>query len=93
LPRRTINWNHTPWQEDWFEDNEDMQALRTSIITINTALTVSVPRRVVVCLIVRDRSVADDLVVPWQSLAERAKGRADLLKNAAEKEQRIVDLE
>jgi DNA repair exonuclease SbcCD ATPase subunit len=29
----------------------------------------------------------------WQSLAERAKGRADLLKNATEKEQRIVDLE
>jgi hypothetical protein len=26
-------------------------------------------------------------------LAERAKGRADLLKHAAEKEQRIVDLE
>jgi hypothetical protein len=26
-------------------------------------------------------------------LAERAKGRADLLKNATEKEQRIVDLE
>jgi hypothetical protein len=62
-----------------------MQALRTSIITINTALTVSVPRRVVVWLIVRDRSVADDFVVLWQSLAERAKGRADLLKNAAEK--------
>jgi hypothetical protein len=41
LPRRSINRNHTPWQEDWFEDNEDMQALRTSIITINTALTVS----------------------------------------------------
>jgi hypothetical protein len=54
---------------------------------------VSVPRRVVVCLIVRDQSVADDLVVLWQSLAESAKGRADLLKNAAEKEQRIVDLE
>jgi hypothetical protein len=44
-------------------------------------------------LIVRDRSVVDDLVVLWQSLAERAKGRADLLKNATEKEQRIVDLE
>jgi predicted nucleic acid-binding Zn-ribbon protein len=29
----------------------------------------------------------------WQSLAERAKHLADLLKNAAEKEQRIVDLE
>jgi hypothetical protein len=29
----------------------------------------------------------------WQSLAERAKGRADLLKHAAEKEQWIVDLE
>jgi hypothetical protein len=41
LPRRSINWNHTPWQEDWFEDNEDTQALRTSIVTINTALTVS----------------------------------------------------
>jgi hypothetical protein len=41
MPRRSINWNHTPWQEDWFEDNEDMQALRTSIITINNALTVS----------------------------------------------------
>jgi hypothetical protein len=48
LPRRTINWNHTPWQEDWFEDNEDMQALRTSIVTINTALMVSCLRRVVV---------------------------------------------
>jgi DNA repair exonuclease SbcCD ATPase subunit len=31
--------------------------------------------------------------VLWKSLAERAKGRADLLKNALEKEQRIVDLE
>jgi cell division septum initiation protein DivIVA len=29
----------------------------------------------------------------WQSLAERAKGRVDLLKDAAAKEQRIVDLE
>jgi hypothetical protein len=41
LSRRKINWNQTPWQKDWFEDNEDMQALRTSIITINTVLTVS----------------------------------------------------
>jgi cell division septum initiation protein DivIVA len=31
--------------------------------------------------------------VLWQSLAERAKGRADLLKNATKKEQQIVDLE
>jgi uncharacterized coiled-coil DUF342 family protein len=31
--------------------------------------------------------------VLWQSLVERAKGQADLLKNATEKEQRIVDLE
>jgi hypothetical protein len=53
LPCRSINWNQTPWQEDWFEDNEDMQALRTSIITINNALTVSVSRRVVItCLFV-----------------------------------------
>jgi hypothetical protein len=44
-------------------------------------------------LIVCGRSVADDDVVLWQSLAERAKGRADLLKNAIEKDQLIVDLE
>jgi hypothetical protein len=48
LPRRSINWNHSPWQEDWFEDNEDMKALQTSIVTINTALTVSCLRRVVI---------------------------------------------
>jgi hypothetical protein len=41
LPRRSINWDHTPWQHDWFEDNEDMRALRTSIVTINNALIVS----------------------------------------------------
>jgi hypothetical protein len=41
LPRRSINWDHTPWQDDWFEDNEDMRALRTSIVTINNALIVS----------------------------------------------------
>jgi hypothetical protein len=41
LPRRSINWDHTPWQDDWFEDNEDMQALQTSIVTINHALIVS----------------------------------------------------
>jgi hypothetical protein len=44
-------------------------------------------------LVVCERSIADNLVVLWQSLAERAKGRADLLKRVAEKEQRIVDLE
>jgi hypothetical protein len=31
--------------------------------------------------------------VLWQSLVERAKGRADLLKDAAVKEQQIIDLE
>jgi hypothetical protein len=31
--------------------------------------------------------------VLWQTLAERAKGRADLLNDATAKEQRIVDLE
>jgi hypothetical protein len=41
LPRREIDWNGTPWQDDIFEDNEDMQALRTSIVTINHVLTVS----------------------------------------------------
>jgi hypothetical protein len=41
LPRREINWNHTPWQEDWFEDIEDKRALQASIVTINNVLTVS----------------------------------------------------
>jgi hypothetical protein len=41
LPQCEISWNRTPWQEDWFEDKEDMKALRTNIVTINTALTVS----------------------------------------------------
>jgi hypothetical protein len=41
LPRREIDWNRTPWQDDIFKDNEDMQALRTNIVTINHALTVS----------------------------------------------------
>jgi hypothetical protein len=45
--RRSINWNHTPWQEDWFEDNEDMQALQTNIVTINNALMVAVLRCVI----------------------------------------------
>jgi hypothetical protein len=41
LPRRKIDWNDTPSQDDIFEDNEDMQALQTSIMTINLALMVS----------------------------------------------------
>jgi hypothetical protein len=41
LPRWEIYWNDTPWQDDIFKDNEDMQALRTIIVTINHALTVS----------------------------------------------------
>jgi hypothetical protein len=27
LPHRSLNWDHTPWQDDCFEDNEDMRAL------------------------------------------------------------------
>jgi hypothetical protein len=41
LPRREINWNDTPWQEDIFDDNEDMQAVQTNIVTINVALTIA----------------------------------------------------
>jgi hypothetical protein len=41
FPLREINWNHTSYQDDLFEYNEDMQALWTSIVTINTTLTVS----------------------------------------------------
>jgi hypothetical protein len=28
LPRRTINWNHTPWQEDWFEETRTCRPCR-----------------------------------------------------------------
>jgi hypothetical protein len=41
LPCQSINWDHTPWQDYWFEDNEDMRALQTSIVTINHTLIVS----------------------------------------------------
>jgi hypothetical protein len=41
LPHQEINWNSTAWQDDIFEDNEDMQVLRTSIMTINQVLTIS----------------------------------------------------
>jgi hypothetical protein len=40
LPQREIGWNDTPWQEDIFDDNEDMQAVRTSIVTISVAFMV-----------------------------------------------------
>jgi hypothetical protein len=41
LPRREIDWNDTPWQEDIFDDNEDMRAVRNAIMTLNVVLTVS----------------------------------------------------
>jgi hypothetical protein len=36
-----IDWNGTPWQEDIFDDNEDMRAVRNTIVTLNIALMVS----------------------------------------------------
>jgi hypothetical protein len=30
-----IDWNGTPWQEDIFDDNEDMWAVRNAIVTLN----------------------------------------------------------
>jgi hypothetical protein len=41
LPRREIDWNDIPWQEDILEDNEDMRAVRNDIVTLNVALMVS----------------------------------------------------
>jgi hypothetical protein len=64
LPRRKINWNGTPWQDDIFEDNEDMQALRTSIVTINHVLMVSLLFDVLF-LLMFCRSAANELAVPW----------------------------
>jgi hypothetical protein len=39
LPRQEINW-----QEDIFDNNEDMRAVRNAIVTLNVALTVSALR-------------------------------------------------
>jgi hypothetical protein len=41
LPLREIDWNDTPWKEDIFDDNEDMQVMRNVIVTIKVVLTVS----------------------------------------------------
>jgi hypothetical protein len=40
LPQREIDWNDTPWQQDIFDNNEDMQAVQNAIVTLNVALTV-----------------------------------------------------
>jgi hypothetical protein len=45
LPRREIDWNDTPWQEDIFGDNEDMQ--RSDSVTINVVLTVNLASGVI----------------------------------------------
>jgi hypothetical protein len=91
LPRREIDWNSTPWQEDIFDDNEDMQALRTSIVTINVALTVCLLTMFFLTMFYLN--VGDELVVLLQSLADQAKNRDDLLKNAMVKERRVTELE
>jgi hypothetical protein len=41
LRRWEIDWNGTPWQEDIFDDNEDMRAVRNTIVTLNVTLTLS----------------------------------------------------
>jgi hypothetical protein len=93
LPRREINWNGTPWLDDIFEDNEDMKALRTSIVTINHALTVRLLFLTYFSCFYFAGALLTSFLVPWLSLAERAKSRVDLLKNAMEREQQITDLE
>jgi hypothetical protein len=40
LRHREIDWNGTPWQEDVFDDNEDMRAVRNAILMLDEALTV-----------------------------------------------------
>jgi hypothetical protein len=69
-----------------------MQALQTSIVTINHALTVSLLFDVLF-LLTFCRSAANEFAIPWQSLAERAKSWVDLLNNGTKKEQQITDLE
>jgi hypothetical protein len=41
LSRREIDWNYNPWQEDIFDDNEDIWAVRNTIATLNVVLTLS----------------------------------------------------
>jgi hypothetical protein len=67
LPRQEIDWNDTPWQEDIFDDNEDMQAVQNAIVTINVALTVSL--FLVLFLTTYFRIVTDELLLSssrWQ---------------------------
>jgi hypothetical protein len=63
LPRREIDWNNTPWQEGIFDDNEDMQALRTSIVTIKNysidRIVVGAPCSKGLALLVRHRIGGD----------------------------------
>jgi hypothetical protein len=92
LPQWEINCNGTPWQDDIFEGSEDVQALRTSIVTINHALMVSLLFDVLF-LLMFCWGAANELAVLWQSLAEQAKSGVNLLNNATEREQQITDLE
>jgi hypothetical protein len=67
LPRQEIDWNDTPWQEDIFDDNEDMQVVQNAIVTINVALTVSL--FLVLFLTTYFRIVTDELLLSssrWQ---------------------------
>jgi hypothetical protein len=68
-----------------------MQALRTSIVTINVALTVCLLTMFFLTMFYLN--VGDELVVLLQSLADQAKNRDDLLKNAMVKERRVTELE
>jgi hypothetical protein len=36
-----IYWNGSPWEEDIFEDDEDMKEVRWAILTLNQAFTVN----------------------------------------------------
>jgi hypothetical protein len=41
LKRGEINWNDTPWEEDIFDDDEDMKEVHRTILMLNQAFTVS----------------------------------------------------
>jgi hypothetical protein len=64
LRRREIDWNGIHWQEDVFDDNEDLMVVQNAILTLNEALTVSLS--LVLFLTVYFQAILDDLLL-WSS--------------------------
>jgi hypothetical protein len=41
MTRWEIDWNGTPWQDDIFNDNEDMWTVWNAIVTLNVVVDIA----------------------------------------------------